>query len=88
MKSKDFFSRNTCNGIFSVFYFSEVWDMGKKKFLMFWSLTALYFLRGIKDILKSLDFKNVKTPKYLSPKQHLKYHILEYNIALLGWTVW
>lgn len=30
MKSKGFFSRNKNNGIFSVLYFSEVWDMEKK----------------------------------------------------------
>lgn len=80
MKSKGFFSRNKNNGIFSILYFSEVWDMEKEMFPMLWSPTALYFFRGSSDIFKSLDFKYVKNPKYLSPKQHLKYHIQEYCI--------
>lgn len=71
---------------FSVLHFSEVWDMEKRCFLCSGVLRALYFFRDSKDILKGLDFKYVKNPKYLSVKQHLKYHILEYCVMYHCWA--
>lgn len=58
---------------------------GKKIFPMFWSLTALYFFRGSKDILKSLDFKNIKKPQIFKSKTAPKvpYTRVLYNVALL-----
>lgn len=86
MKSKDFLSRNKKNGFFFSSVFLRGLGYGKKMFPMFWSVRALYFFRDSKDILKRLDFKYVKNPKYLSLKQHLKYHILEYCVIYHCWA--
>lgn len=68
---------------FSTSQRSEIW---KKMFPVFWSLTALCFYRGSKDILKSLNFKYVKKSQIFKSKraQKVLYARILYDVALVG----
>ena len=70
--------------IFSVLYSSHVWDM-EKMFPMLWSLTALYYFRGSRDILKNLGFKNFTKAQIFKSKTvpKIPYTRILYNATLL-----